>query len=138
VPAGLPANSTAPRSISVTPKPAQLEVAFWLTGSAAREVGDASGLPVLARDSAVLNNPKLVEPGVAAISGNLKADRELVTAWAAAGVTHLFVELPAGADLAEIMTLVSRHLAPEVLMPHFPRVMSESKVPLPWPGEDSS
>ena len=134
VPAGLPANSTAPRSISVTPKPAQLEVAFWLTGSAAREVGDASGLPVLARDPAVLSSPKLVEPGVTAISGNLKADRELVTAWAAAGVTHLFVELPAGADLAEIMTLVSRHLAPEVLMPHFPRVMSESKVPLPWPG----
>jgi hypothetical protein len=134
VPAGLPANATAPRSISVTPKPAQLEVAFWLTGSAAREVGDASGLPVFAREPAVLSSPKLVEPGVTAISGNLKADRELVTAWAAAGVTHLFVELPAGADLAEIMTLVSRHLAPEVLMPHFPRVMSESKVPLPWPG----
>jgi hypothetical protein len=134
VPAGLPANATAPRSISVTPKPAQLEVAFWLTGSVAREVGDAFGLPVLARDPALLSSPKLVEPGVTAISGNLNADRELVTAWAAAGVTHLFVELPAGAGLAEIMTLVSRHLAPEVLMPHFPRVMSESKVPLPWPG----
>jgi len=137
VPAGLPANATAPKSISVTPKPAQLEVPFWLTGSAAREVGDASGLPVLARDPAVLSSPNLVEPGVTAISGNLKADRELVTAWAAAGVTHLFVELPTGADLAEIMTLVSRHLAPEVLMPHFPRVMSESKVPLPWPGDVS-
>ena len=134
VPAGLPANAAAPKSISVTPKPAQLEVPFWLTGSAAREVGDASGLPVLARDPAVLSSPNLVEPGVTAISGNLKADRDLVTAWAAAGVTHLFVELPTGADLAEIMTLVSRHLAPEVLMPHFPRVMSESKVPLPWPG----
>jgi hypothetical protein len=138
VPAGLPANATAPRSISVTPKPAQLEVAFWLTGSAAREVGDASGLPVLARDPAVPSSPKLVEPGVTAISGKLKPDRELVTAWAAAGVTHLFLELPAGADLAEVMTLVSRHLAPEVLMPHFPRVMSESKVPLPWPGDGSS
>jgi hypothetical protein len=33
------------------------------------------------------------------------------------------------------MTMVSQHLAPEVLMPHFPRVMSESRVPLPWPGE---
>jgi hypothetical protein len=135
VPAGLPANATAPTSISVTPKPAQLEVPFWLTGPAARGVGDTTGLPVVARDPAMLSNPKLVEPGVAAISGNLKPDRELVTAWAAAGVTHLFVELPAGADLAEIMTLVSRHLAPEVLMPHFPRVMSESKVPLPWPGD---
>ena len=137
VPAGLPANAAAPKSISVTPKPAQLEVPFWLTGRAAREVGDASGLPVLAREPGQLSNPKLVEPGVAAITGNLKPDRELVTAWAAAGVTHLFVELPAGADLDQVMTLMSRHLAPEVLMPHFPRVMSESKVPLPWPGDGS-
>jgi len=135
VPAGLPANAAAPRSISVTPKPAQLEVPFWLTGLVSREVGDASGLPVLAQEPLQLSHPKLVEPGRAAISGNLKPDRELVAAWAAAGVTHLFLELPAGADLGQIMTLVSRHLAPEVLMPHFPRVMSESKVPLPWPGD---
>lgn len=138
VPAGLPANVTAPKSISVTPKPAQLEVPFWLTGAVAPEVGDASGLPVLAREPVRLNNPKLVEPGLTAIIGNLKPDRELVTAWAAAGVTHLFIELPAGADLDQTMTLVSRHLAPEVLMPHFPRVMSESKVPLPWPSDGTS
>jgi hypothetical protein len=135
VPAGLPANATAPKSISVTPKPAQLEVPFWLTGTAARQVADSTGLPILAREPGHLKNPKLVEPGVAAITGNLKTDRELVTAWAAAGVTHLFVELPASVDLGQIMTMVSRHLAPEVLMPHFPRVMSESKVPLPWPGD---
>jgi hypothetical protein len=134
VPAGLPANATAPSAISVTPKPAQVEVPFWLTGAAARQVGDDSGLPVLARAPGSLSSPKLVEPGVAAITGNLKPDRELVTAWAAAGVTHLFVELPIRADLDQIMTMVSRHLAPEVLMPNFPRVMSESKVPLPWPG----
>ena len=73
--------------------------------------------------------------GLATISGKLEPDRELVTAWAAAGVTHLFIDLPAGADLEQTMTLVSRHLAPEVLMPHFPRVMSESRVPLPWPGD---
>ena len=135
VPAGLPANAAAPRSISVTPKPAQLEVAFWLTGKSAAEVGRSSGLPVLAREPAHLGHPKLVEPGLAAITGNLKADRDLVAAWAAAGVTHLFIELPAGADLDLTMTMVSRHLAPEVLMPQFPRVMSESRVPLPWPGE---
>jgi len=134
VPAGLPANATAPRSISVTPKPAQLEVPFWVTGAAAREVGDATGLPVLAREPRVLEKPKIVEPGLASITGSLKPDRELVIAWAAAGATHLFIELPPGADLEQTMTLVSRHLAPEVLMPHFPRVMSESKVPLPWPG----
>jgi len=137
VPAGLPANTTAPNSISVTPKPAQLEVPFWLTGRADREVGEATELPVLAREPGRLRNPKLVVPGVAAITGDLKPDRELVTAWAAAGATHLFLELPAGADLGQVMTMVSRHLAPEVLMPHFPRVMSESKVPLPWPGDAS-
>jgi hypothetical protein len=109
-------------------------VPFWITGVAARQVGEASGLPVLARQPGTLSNPKIVEPAVAAITGRLKPDRDLVSAWAAGGVTHLFIELPAGADLGEIMTLVSRHLAPEVLMPHFPRVMSESKVPLPWPG----
>src|SRR6202521_2597695 len=118
VPAGLPANPAAPKSISVTPKPAQLEVPFWLTGAAARKVGVAFGLPVLAREPGHLGDPKLVEPGLASITGNLKPDRELVTAWAATGVTHLFVELPAGADPGQIMTLVSRHLAPEVLMPH--------------------
>ncbi len=135
VPAGLPANATAPKSISVTPKPAQLEVAFWVTGAAAEKVGAAAGLPVLAREPRRLTKPKLVEPGLVSISGHLKPDRELVTDWAAAGVTHLFVELPAGANLDEIMRMVSRYLAPEVLMPHFPRVMSESKVPLPWPGD---
>lgn len=135
VPAGLPANVTAPKSISVTPKPAQLEVPFWITGAAAREVADASGLPALARQPGLLNKSKIVQPGLAAITGSLKPDRELVISWAAAGVTHLFVEIPAGADLGQVMTLVSRHLAPEVLMPHFPRVISESKVPLPWPGD---
>lgn len=135
VPAGLPANAAAPRSISVTPKPAQLEVPFWVTGAAAREVGAAAGLPVLAREPHRVVKPKLVEPGLVSISGDLKPDRELVTAWVAAGVTHLFVEFPAGANLVETMTMVSRYLAPEVLMPHFPRVMSESKVPLPWPGD---
>jgi Luciferase-like monooxygenase len=135
VPAGLPANVTAPRSISVTPKPAQLEVPFWLTGAVAPAVGSALGLPVLAREPSPLKNPKLVEPGLTPITGNLSPDRDLVIAWAAAGVTHLFVELPMDGELGQLMTIVSRHLAPEVLMPHFPRVMSESRVPLPWPGD---
>jgi hypothetical protein len=76
-----------------------------------------------------------VQPGVASITGNLKPDRDLVSSWAAAGVTHLLLELPTEGDLGKIMTLVSRYLAPEVMMPHFPRVMSESRVPLSWPGD---
>jgi hypothetical protein len=68
------------------------------------------------------------------ISGDLARDRDRVTTWANAGVTHLLIDLPDG-PLGDLMTMISRHLGPEVGMPHFPRVMSESKVPLPWPGE---
>lgn len=135
VPAGLPANATAPKSISVTPKPAQLEIPFWLTGPAAAAVGQASGLPVLAQKPTPIKEPRLVQPGLTAITGNMKPDRDQVAAWAAAGVTHLVLRLPEDAELGLLMTMVSRHLAPEVLMPHFPRVMSESRVPLPWPGD---
>jgi hypothetical protein len=135
VPAGLPANVTAPNSISVTPKPAQMEIPFWVTGSAAATVGTASGLAVLAQRPDPISEPRLVQPGFATISGNLKADREQVIAWAATGVTHLMLQPPDEAELDAIMTLISRHLGPEVMMPHFPRVMSESRVPLPWPGD---
>ena len=135
VPAGLPANVTAPKSISVTPKPAQMEIPFWVTGSAAAGVGGASGLAVLVQRPGPINEPKFVQPGLASITGDLKPDRERVTAWAEAGVTHLMLQLPEDAELDAIMTLISRHLGPEVMMPHFPRVMSESRVPLPWPGD---
>jgi alkanesulfonate monooxygenase SsuD/methylene tetrahydromethanopterin reductase-like flavin-dependent oxidoreductase (luciferase family) len=139
VPAGLPANVTAPTSISVTPKPAQIEIPFWVTGSSAIAVADASGLPALAARLPDPTQPgRLVQPGLVTITGDLKPDREKVIAWAAAGVTHLFVQLPDATDLAPIMTMVSRHLGPEVMMPHFPRVMSESRVPLPWPGDTHS
>ena len=58
-----------------------------------------------------------------------------MSAWARNGFTHLLVDLPlqAGAPVEDMMVMVSRHLAPEVAMPHFPRVMSQSRVPLPWP-----
>jgi alkanesulfonate monooxygenase SsuD/methylene tetrahydromethanopterin reductase-like flavin-dependent oxidoreductase (luciferase family) len=136
VPAGLPANVTAPKSISVTPKPAQLEIPFWLTGPHTGVIGAATGLPVLAREPDAVENPGLVQPALTAIQGLLKPDREHVSVWAATGATHLLLELPEGAELEQVMTMVSRHLAPEVLMPHFPRVMSESRIPLAWPGAD--
>lgn len=137
VPAGLPANSTAPKSISVTPKPAQLEIPFWVTGPQAAEVARISGLPILAHGPSEVSGPMLVQPGLTALEGELDSDRPHVTAWAGAGVTHLFVELAQDADLESVMTLLSRYLGPEVGMPHFPRVMSDSRVPLPWPGKDA-
>jgi hypothetical protein len=135
VPAGLPANVTAPRSISVTPKPAQLEIPFWVTGRVGSEVGRASGLPILATTPRQASATSTIQPGLTSIVGDLKADRDVVSGWAAAGATHLFLELPRDEDEATVMTLISRYLAPEVGMPHFPRVMSDSRVPLPWPGD---
>lgn len=134
-PAGLPANATAPKAIAVTPKPAQLEVPFWITGGAAPTVGRDLALPVLAREPGQASAERYVQPGVAAIKASLKEDREVVSRWAEAGATHLLLELPAGAGEEAVLTMVSRYLAPEVAMPHFPRVMSDSKVPLPWPGD---
>jgi alkanesulfonate monooxygenase SsuD/methylene tetrahydromethanopterin reductase-like flavin-dependent oxidoreductase (luciferase family) len=135
VPAGLPANPQAPDAISVTPKPPQLEVPFWVTGAAAAAVAERHRIPVLASavDQAV--DEGFVVPAQDAISGDLARDRERVSAWAHAGFTHLFVDLPAvtGKALEEMMVNVSRHLAPEVAMPYFPRVMSQSRVPLKWP-----
>jgi len=134
-PAGIPTNVTAPKAIAVTPKPVQLEVPFWLSGDAAAEVAGIATLPELARDPATSTTDRSVQPGVARITGTLKTDRDVISAWAAAGATHLLLELPAGPDLGVVMTMVSRYLAPEVAMPQFPRVMSDSKAPLPWPGD---
>ncbi len=129
VPAGLPANVTAPKAIAVTPKPAQLEIPFWITQHA------IDGLPVLARDPAGARTGSSVQPGIGRITGSLKEDRATVSAWADAGATHLLLELPARGDRRELLTMIARYLAPEVGMPHYPRVMSDSKVPLPWPGD---
>ena len=135
VPAGLAANVTAPQSISVTPKPPQAEVPFWVAGRAAAAVGQSLHLPVLARERATTASRLLVQPAIGTIQGELKADRATIGEWAAAGTSHLFLEIPEG-DLDRTMTLISRYLSPEAAMPNFPRVMSDSRVPLPWPGEN--
>jgi len=135
VPAGLPANVTAPKSISVTPKPAQIEVPFWITGRAGVAISARDrSLALLALSPADLDGARLLQPARDAISGDVARDRERLTTWAGAGVTHLLIDLPE-APVGDLLTTISRYLAPEVGMPHFPRVMSESKVPLPWPGE---
>jgi len=132
VPAGLPANPQAPSSIAVTPKPPQLEVPFWVTGGVAAAVAERQGVPVFAHAPDQGAAGGLVQPARDAITGDLARDRDRVSSWARAGFTHLFIDLP-DAPIGEVMINVSRHLAPEVAMPHFPRVMSQSKVPLQWP-----
>lgn len=135
VPAGLPANATAPKSISVTPKPPQIEVPFWVTGRVGAAVAQRQRIPELAVAVERAGGGGLVQPARDAISGDLARDRDRVSTWARGGFTHLLVDLP-DRPLEEVMVNISRHLAPEVGMPHFPRVMSQSKVPLPWPGEE--
>ena len=132
VPANLPANPQSPSSISVTPKPAQLEVPFWVTGGVAAAVAQRQRIPALATAPDQAEADGLVRPARDHLSGDVARDRERVSSWARAGFTHLLVDLPEG-PLDELMIEVSRHLAPEVAMPHFPRVMSQSKVPLKWP-----
>jgi alkanesulfonate monooxygenase SsuD/methylene tetrahydromethanopterin reductase-like flavin-dependent oxidoreductase (luciferase family) len=132
VPAGLPANPQAPSAIAVTPKPPQLEVPFWVTGGAATAVAERQQIPVFATALDQAGGGGLVQPARDAITGDVARDRERVSSWARAGFTHLFIDLP-DAPVDEVMITVSRHLAPEVAMPHFPRVMSQSKIPLKWP-----
>jgi len=132
VPAGLPANPQAPSSIAVTPKPPQLEVPFWVTGAVAAAVADRQRIPLFAASLDQAGDGGLVQPARDAITGDVARDRERVQAWARAGFTHLFIDIP-DAPVEDVMVNVSRHLAPEVAMPHFPRVMSQSKVPLKWP-----
>ncbi len=133
VPANLPANPQSPDAISVTPKPPQLEVPFWVTGAAAADVAQRQRIPMLAGSiDQVGDHGGFVQPARDAISGDLARDLERVAAWARAGFTHLYIDLPE-APLEDVMVNISRHLAPEVAMPYFPRVMSHSKVPLEWP-----
>jgi alkanesulfonate monooxygenase SsuD/methylene tetrahydromethanopterin reductase-like flavin-dependent oxidoreductase (luciferase family) len=134
VPARLPANETATDSIMVTPKPAQIEVPMWLTGEGANALGRSTGLPVLARQPGDATRPRFVQPALTSITGVLEDDLETVTRWASTGTTHLVLELPTATPMADALTMVSRHLQPEVGMPSYPRVVSNVPVPMPWPG----
>jgi hypothetical protein len=70
-----------------------------------------------------------VQPAATALTGDLDDDRATVITWADAGATHLLAR--AG---PETVAAIARHLAPEVAMPGFPRIVAESPLPLPWPG----
>jgi hypothetical protein len=134
VPARIPTNETGTDSIMVTPKPAQIEVPVWLTGREAAALSQSTGLPVLARQVAGVTGPGFVQPGLGPIIGILDDDLQTVNGWADAGTTHLLLQLPEGSPVSETLTMVSRHLQPEVGMPGYPRVVSNVSVPLPWPG----
>lgn len=128
VPAGI-AGHTAPAAVMVTPPPAQVEVPVWLTGPAAAALAERIGLPAVAERPADARPDLAVQPAATTLTGDLDDDRATVITWADAGATHLLVR-PGHLAVATI----ARHLAPEVAMAGFPRVVAESPLPLRWPG----
>ncbi|MTD15110.1 LLM class flavin-dependent oxidoreductase [Nakamurella sp. YIM 132087] len=129
VPSGV-ITSGVPTTVSVTPKPAQIDIPVWLDGPVARSI--AIGVPVIARSFDEVDPAAQVQPAIGQLSGDLTDDRELVIGWSDAGATHLLVEPPAGADADFFAGYVARYLQPEVSMPSFPRVMAEADLPSRW------
>jgi alkanesulfonate monooxygenase SsuD/methylene tetrahydromethanopterin reductase-like flavin-dependent oxidoreductase (luciferase family) len=130
VPAGLDGHEHVD-TIEVTPKPVQVQVPVWLTGAAAAALAAGSDLPILATRPEEADARRPVQPAVAALSGELEADRELVGRWRDAGATHLLLGAPTTPDQ---LAVIARYLIPEVAMPHFPRVVAEAMTPAAWPG----
>lgn len=131
VPSGLLGDGL-PSTVSVTPKPAQVDVPVWLDGAVAGALREATGLPVLASVFEDVDPSAQVQPAVAVLTGDLEVDRDLVVAWSAAGATHLLLGPPPTAAPDSLVGVVARYLQPEVGMPSFPRIMAESALPHTW------
>ena len=136
LPTFLPGNEEASSTIMVTPKPVQVQVPFWAMGRVAPQIVSESGISLVAESPANCSAALLVQPGVQSITGALEEDRRAVIEWAAAGATHLLVRIPEQQEVTVALRYVARYLIPEVAMPDYPRIMSEAKVPPPWPGPE--
>lgn len=123
------------RELAVTPPPAQVAIPIWLTGPAATELSSRLCLPRLATHPELAEPQAPVQPALDGLQGELAADLARVSSWSKAGATHLLLELPFDPDLATLLDLFARHLAPAAAAPDFPRVIAESPPPLPWPGD---
>lgn len=135
VPAGLTGHD-APDRVEVTPKPVQLLLDVWAAASVDRRVAAGWRVTRIAGSRDELDPTALVAPGAATLTGDVDVDRATAVAWAEAGATDLLVRpdrRPVGAVLADL----TRHVVPEVAMPHFPRVVAGSPLPAPWPGPPS-
>ena len=128
VPAGISTNRPESSTISVTPKPAQIEIPIWVMGPA---LADPADLPALALTPDECNPSRRVQPGLTTLSGNLEQDRECAIQWEEAGATHLFLQTEPRRELD--WGAIARYIAPEVAMPAYPRLVSEASPPLPWP-----
>jgi alkanesulfonate monooxygenase SsuD/methylene tetrahydromethanopterin reductase-like flavin-dependent oxidoreductase (luciferase family) len=129
VPAGLPGHDVPP-AVMVTPPPAQLAVPLWVAGQAAQEVGRNLSLPVVVHTPSEVDQSTPVAPARAELGGDVDTDREVVIEWSSAGATHLLCALSGPATIDEVV----RRLQPEVAMVGFPRVVTDTPLPAPWPG----
>ncbi len=133
VPANLPGHE-APRSIVVTPKPAQIEPHIWLGTAADSDLAELTGLPVIVTSPLAEQQPGHVQPGRLRIAGDAEIDRPSVTEWADRGATHLLLDLDE-VPTPDTLAYVARSLVPVAMMPGFPEVVAELTNPLPWPSD---
>ena len=71
-----------------------------------------------------------VAPGRTTLVGDTDVDRRNVLEWSLAGATHLLCAL----DGAASPEAIARWLIPEVGMVEFPRIVTETPLPAPWPA----
>jgi hypothetical protein len=128
VPAGL-AGHVTPASVMVTPSPAQLHIALWIAGNAARATGESLGLSVVATTPEAVDAEAAMAPGRTTLVGDIGIDRQNVLDWSSAGATHLLCSLDGSASVEAI----ARWLVPEVAMVEFPRIVTETPLPAVWP-----
>lgn len=129
VPAGLEGHD-APHTVEVTPKPVQPVLPLWWDGQGPT----VHGLPRVATAPEDVDASATSAPARASHRGDVEHDRVEVQRWAAAGTTELLLAPADGSALA-VLDEIARYLAPEVAMPHFPRIIAESPLPAAWPGE---
>ncbi len=130
IPANLPEHD-APDAVMVTPPPAQVEVPWWITGLPVSEGWDTRISRVAERHDE-LEPAHIVTPATDRLSGELDADRSLVTDWADAGASHLLLHPSEGWEPNDLGT-ASRYLAPLVAMVAFPNVIVTAPPPRAWP-----
>lgn len=127
------------RAVEVTPKPVQPQLPLWLAPTVSGNTAARLRVPRVADDPELLrayddvDHVPPVSPAIATLRGDVDIDRDTVATWAHAGATDLLLS-PASEMTVDDVMPVARFLAPEVAMPHFPRIVAESPLPAAWPS----
>jgi alkanesulfonate monooxygenase SsuD/methylene tetrahydromethanopterin reductase-like flavin-dependent oxidoreductase (luciferase family) len=134
IPAGLPEHEHGEERVRVTPPPAQLEPAIWLTGAAAPAVGRSRGLSFVSEAGAGWSEAEsALGPAAArlrriarveveapdALVPRLLAEREQ---W---GLDVAVLALPAGSDRREALRVVAQQVRPRLQLDRLPPGLEE-------------